>query len=1400
MRSLASDHPAEILGPLGGELGIATEDVAVAGSKLRVMRQLVSDSSANGAVGKGWRLNWESRLSRSDDGQHAVLLDGGGVAVFVKEGEQLTAKGVGTLAFTADGAVLTRDDGGIDTFDRDGRLIERRIGSDAAKLRYGTLGQLEEVTASDGGSVKFRHDDSGRLLEAKASDGSSARYGYADAPLPAGSSASWSYSYDEAGRLSALNGTAAGETHFKYDAKGRVTSRSWADGGEERFDYDDAQRSVRHTAADGQVLTSQRSEDGRKLTMTDATGAKAVQEFNAAGQMVSVTGDKGRATFEYDTLGRLTTTTGADGAKQSFEYLGATKLPVTITGPDGKRKLGYDAQRNLTSIDDGKGRAEFGYDKDGRLVSTKLPGGESWNYAYDEKGRRTSATDAQGKVTEFRYDEAGRLAGEKLPDGTSSGYEYSADGRLAAITGADGARCTFAYDAAGQIVSHDDSGTGNVQALLSRLDQLEASRGTGTAPVPSVPRPVVAVAAKTVRGLISPGFEATVARPAINPTVATPVPPPSNADQVASGARIGRLTAGGLIVAANVYSAVQEGKTPDQIAEELVWSGVTAAGFAVLGAAAGAVLSPVAIGVATAAGTAYGTYRAAVRLGESIGVGAYRQRAQYEGTERGLIAMFGVFGRLAELRTLRADIIALRTTVKQAAAEGMAAMDAVQGFAAQLPPSQSPLTQARVTALAAAAQDGATKKSAAGAGATRAETGAASVSTKLDVADQIANSANPTAPDVERAQSLFAEAQVIVTGVVKEATEVNATATALRGAASDSKSVTAERDAALAKIPALERLIETASKRNHAVYQGLLPIDHKQNVLRELASELRAKATELQNHLGDLAPEMRALLGRRMAELDQFVNWKPEPEIETAIAFRNSGLDPLTVLFRKIEAARTFLNQIPSDLTMPTADDEARRATVASAAAQARMTASAALIQKLRSMGAEVVVPAVVNLSAAEAQSLLAAAGFKITWTASSKVPGANDKPGTVEHQSPTANSKAKSGTAVTLTVLGPKPDASNNMPATAGMLKVPHGLRGMTEADAVAALNAAGFAKVAVVSANSPTPDGKGGTVDDYVPAGGLERDPKTTVTLYVFPKPGEAIVPDVHGLTVREAKLQIEGAKLTTALEVSRRLPDKKEQEFTVQAQSHAKGEKLAVGQPVTLSIYPKFGTTPSNGVPDVVGKKLDDAYALIRSAGLKPGGVTVVPLPKDKQDNADTVANQTPLAGQPIPENKVVTIVVYAPLPRNGSDDKNPDLGMADAARRDSSKLVGTYRGTFQLTEAAGAVYDNNNKEVNQNMAAQEVTIKVEQIGKNWFVSVIPSGGKGAFTLQSPSLVVNGQSLRQEVKPTGGGHWHTIWEMTYENGELTGTRFMEDTHVQRLSGKRWFNRAVFKASKVP
>ncbi len=323
-----------------------------------------------------------------------------------------------------------------------------------------------------------------------------------------------------------------------------------------------------------------------------------------------------------------------------------------------------------------------------------------------------------------------------------------------------------------------------------------------------------------------------------------------------------------------------------------------------------------------------------------------------------------------------------------------------------------------------------------------------------------------------------------------------------------------------------------------------------------------------------------------------------------------------------------------------------------------------------------------VKLKAADARAALIAAGFsKLAFTSASRAPASDAESFTLESQQPAAGTKVPRSTAITLAVFG---DARGLTP-TGGpnKLRIPDGLAGLTENEAKARLMAAGFTSIGIVSANDPKPDSKAGTVEQHVPlAGEVERG--TTVTLYIFPKPGEAIVPYVLGYKVSEAKLQIEGVKLKTALTVSADPPPDEKSQCTVQAQSHAQGEKLKHGEVVTLSIYPKFGT-PMTGVPNLVGLSFEEAQAALATAKLQLGGYTALQPPKNAAD-AEKVAGQLPVAGAPLPADKLVAISVWGAMQTVSPPPVAPPAVVVPMIN--PGGWVGTFRGTISFEDGGPA----------------------------------------------------------------------------------------------------------------
>lgn len=270
----------------------------------------------------------------------------------------------------------------------------------------------------------------------------------------------------------------------------------------------------------------------------------------------------------------------------------------------------------------------------------------------------------------------------------------------------------------------------------------------------------------------------------------------------------------------------------------------------------------------------------------------------------------------------------------------------------------------------------------------------------------------------------------------------------------------------------------------------------------------------------------------------------------------------------------------------------------------------------------------------------------------------------------------------------------------------------GMAEADAVAALDTAGFEYSRQAEPSADVPEG---TVTRSDPAGGTEAEEGSTVTFWVSTGPNAVTVPDVAGLSQEAARQQIEEAGLTvgsvqeendpaqpadralstdppaaqsvaegTAVtlriasgnvelgDLAGQTQDEavaalnalnlgsnivQEESATVEAGRVIRQDRSGLLQqrtPVTLTIAtaPTTVTIPS----DIVGKSEADATAQLQALGL-----TVDSISSDEPSNqpAGTVLTSSPAPGQTARLNSTVTLTLSSgPNPTGGNEGNGGD----------------------------------------------------------------------------------------------------------------------------------------------
>ncbi|MFA4835693.1 MAG: RHS repeat-associated core domain-containing protein [Dehalococcoidia bacterium] len=193
------------------------------------------------------------------------------------------------------------------------------------------------------------------------------------------------------------------------------------------------------------------------------------------------------STPTYDGLGRVTSTTAADGTTSSTDYSVAWQQLATnergykkrytndafgrlvkVEELDASQALygtttySYDVLGNLTQlVDNSSNTTTMTYDWLSRKTAMTDPDMGGWSYAYDSNGNLTSQTDAKAQTITLSYDALNRLAAKTYPAGSGMTnitytYDSTADGNFGkgfktSMTDAAGTTA-YKYDARGRTI------------------------------------------------------------------------------------------------------------------------------------------------------------------------------------------------------------------------------------------------------------------------------------------------------------------------------------------------------------------------------------------------------------------------------------------------------------------------------------------------------------------------------------------------------------------------------------------------------------------------------------------------------------------------------------------------------------------------------------------------------------------------------------------------------------------------------------------------------------------------------------------------------------------------------------------------------------------------------------
>jgi RHS repeat-associated protein len=212
-----------------------------------------------------------------------------------------------------------------------------------------------------------------------------------------------------------------------------------------------ARHHVYHVESDGVTLDTMATyafdSHGRLTSTTDADGGTTSYAYDAQGDLVSTTAplnnDAGTppvTSYAYDAAGRPTAVTDPMGNVTSTTYDAVDReLTRTLPPPAANSQLdftthySYDNYDNATGLvftritDPNGNTTQQGFDTYGRLIEAIDALGAVTAYTY-LRDLLVSETDANGNVTHYGYDGLKRLTTITFPDGAQETYTYFADG------------------------------------------------------------------------------------------------------------------------------------------------------------------------------------------------------------------------------------------------------------------------------------------------------------------------------------------------------------------------------------------------------------------------------------------------------------------------------------------------------------------------------------------------------------------------------------------------------------------------------------------------------------------------------------------------------------------------------------------------------------------------------------------------------------------------------------------------------------------------------------------------------------------------------------------------------------------------------------------------------------
>jgi RHS repeat-associated protein len=262
-----------------------------------------------------------------------------------------------------------------------------------------------------------------------------------------------------------------------FDASGLLTRMADREGRGLTFGYSGGKLATATDSSGRVVGFGHDPATGNISAVTLPGGVTVSYGYDTAGRLSTVTDADGATVYGYDTVGRLTTVTDPAGHIVVHNVYDAATGRVSRQDEAGGAKpaVVWDAADETATTTDTDGRKSVDYYSANVLVAHADEDGGLTSYGYDARLDLTSVTDPEGNTTRMTYDAAGDMLSRTAPApvSTTDSWTYDAKRNVKTHTDARGKTTKYGYDTANRLSIVTDPAGGVTTYTYTTAGQVE---------------------------------------------------------------------------------------------------------------------------------------------------------------------------------------------------------------------------------------------------------------------------------------------------------------------------------------------------------------------------------------------------------------------------------------------------------------------------------------------------------------------------------------------------------------------------------------------------------------------------------------------------------------------------------------------------------------------------------------------------------------------------------------------------------------------------------------------------------------------------------------------------------------------------------------------------------------